>query len=151
MNYLTMSSKELIHYLDFNSQDPIVRRLVKLLQEESLVEDLVAAGMDPETREFKHDWSYYSPSEFIEKLQNDVEYMDQDLIEKEREIADLEREVTRLSTKSLVQFIADVHEKLESAKMEEGRARRIAEHEKKLREEAEHKFEFWDKMNNGIR
>ena len=151
MNYETLSAKELIHYLDLYSNDPVVRRLVKLLQEESLVEELVEAGMDPVSREFEHDWEHLSPAEYIYKLKSDIDYYKQEVDDKDTEIFNLNKEVNRLSTKSLVSFIADVQQTLEFAKMEEGRAKRIAEHEKQLRQEAEKKFEFWEKLNHGVK
>ena len=152
MNYEHLSVKELIHYLDLYHKDPLVRRLVKLLREESLIEDLEQVGMDPVSKVFKDDgWEYRTPGEYIEHLRNDIDYHVRECDNLQSQVHDLEKEVKRLSTISLVSFIADVHQTLETAKMEEGRARRIAEHEKKLREEAEHKFEFWDKMNHGIK
>jgi len=151
MNYEAMSTKELIHYLDLYSDDPLVRRLVKLLQEESLVTELVEAGMDPVTREFENDWNQYSPGEYIRQLRSDLDYYVRECDDLQSQIQSLEKEVSRMGTVNLISFIADVHHKLEMAKMEQGRAERIAENEKKLRKEAEQKFEFWDKMNNGIR
>ena len=151
MNYLTMSTKELIHYLDLYSEDPVVRRLVQLVQEESIVQELVDVGMDPKDRTFEHDWQSLSPGEYISQLRRDMEYHIEERDELEQEKEHLEREVNRLSTTSLVKFIADVHQTLEMNKMDMNRYKRDAEHEKKLREEAEQKFEFWDKMNHGIR
>lgn len=151
MNYEHLTAKELIHYLDLYSEDPMVRRLVRLLQEDWLMEELIDAGMDPDSRQFKHDWEYYGPREYIEHLRNDVDYYVRERDEMEAQVFELEKEVKRLGTISLVNFIADVHHKLEMAKMEQGRAERIAEHEKTLRKEAEQKFEFWDKMNHGIK
>ncbi len=151
MNYQTMSTKELVHYLDLYSTDPIVRRLVQLLQEESLVQELVNVGMDPVDRTFEHDWQHLSPGDYIEQLRRDMEYHIEERDEIEQEKEQLEREVNRLSTTSLVKFIADVHQTLEMNKMERDRAVRQSKKEQELRKEAEQKFEFWDKMNHGIR
>ena len=152
MNYLNMTPKELVHYLDLYSEDPVVRRLVEFLSNNTLVEDLVEAGMDPVDMTFEYDgWERKTPADYIHALKNDVNYFEREADEKDYEIENLKKEVNRLSTKSLVSFIADVQQTLETAKMEQGRAERRAEHEKKLREEAEQKFEFWDKMNHGIR
>ncbi len=151
MNYQSMSTKELVHYLDLYSEDPVVRRLVHLMQEESLVQELVDAGMDPVTRTFEHEWQSMSPGDYIEHIRRDMEYYIDERDEFEREVEDLKREVNRLSTISLVKFIGDVSDKLNVANSEMNRQRRIAENERKLREEAEQKFEFWEKLNHGIK
>lgn len=151
MNYAAMTTKELIHYLDLYSDDPVVRRLVRLLQEESLVEELAALGMDPVTREFKHDWEYYGPAEYIEKLRGDIDYYVEECNDLENQVRELEGEVTRMSTVSLVNFIADVKHKLDMNNLETARANNRAEAERAARKEAEQKFEFWDKMNHGVK
>ncbi len=151
MNYNTLSDKELIHYLDIYSDDLVVRRLVKLLQEDSVVKELIDVGMDPTNMTFEHDWQHLSPGDYIEQLRRDIEYYIDERDEMEQEKDRLEREVNRLSTISLVNFIADVHHKLEVSQMERDRANRQAEQERVLRKEAEKKFEFWDKINHGIK
>jgi predicted RNase H-like nuclease (RuvC/YqgF family) len=152
MNYVNMTPKELVHYLDLYSEDPVVRRLVEFLRQDTLVEDLVEVGMDPDNNTFRYDgYQDLPPSDYIRQLRNDADFYEREADDKSYEIENLNKEINRLSTKSLVSFIADVQQTLETAKMEEGRHRRIAEHEKKLREEAEQKFEFWEKMNHGIR
>jgi hypothetical protein len=151
MNYNSLSDKELLNYLDLYNDDPLVRRLLKILEEGSIVQELVDAGMDPTDRTFEHDWQHLSPGDYIEQLRRDMEYHIDERDEIELEKEHLEREVTRLSTMSLVKFIADVSEKLDVATSEMHRAQRIAENEKKLRQESEQKFEFWEKLNHGIK
>lgn len=151
MNYDNLSAKELIHYLDIYNDDPMVRRLVKLLQEDSVVKELIDVGMDPTSNTFEHDWQHLSPGDYIEQLRRDMDYYIEERDEAEHKADELEREVIRLSTMSLVNFIADVHHKLEMNTMEKDRAVKRAEQEQELRKEAEKKFEFWDKMNHGIR
>lgn len=146
-----LTTKELINYLDFTSTDPMVRRLIQLLQEEGLVHELVEVGMDPVGRTFEHDWQYLSPGNYIVQLRNDAEYYMDERNQMELEKDELEREVARLSTLSLVSFIADVQHKLEMTNMECARANKRAEQERELRKEAEQKFEFWDKMNHGVK
>jgi predicted RNase H-like nuclease (RuvC/YqgF family) len=152
MNYNNLSVKELVHYLDLYNDDPLVRRLVVLLREESLIEELEAVGMDPATKEFKDEgWNYRGPAEYIEHLRNEIDYYVREADDLQTEVHNLEKEVAKLSARGVASLLAEVHDTLEAAKMEEGRYRRMAEHEKKLREEAEHKFEFWEKLNHGIK
>ena len=51
MNYNAMTDRELLHYLDLYSEDPVMRRLMHLLGNTrgSIVEELEEAGMDPQT------------------------------------------------------------------------------------------------------
>ena len=146
---LGLSNKEFINQLDLESTDPVVRRLLAIINDDSIRVELEEAGMDPVYCTFEYEWEHLHPADYIRKLKDDIEYYKRDIDDKDTEIYNLNKEINRLSTTSLVSFIADVQQTLETAKMEEGRARRIAEHEKKLREEAEHKFEFWEKLNYG--
>jgi hypothetical protein len=146
-----LTTKELINYLDFTSTDPLVRRLIQLLQEDSLVQQLTEVGMDPLARTFEHDWQHLSPGNYIVELRRDAEYYMDERDQMEQEKDQLEREVTRLSTMSLVNFVADVQHKMEMNNMELARANKRAEQERELRKEAEQKFEFWDKMNHGVK
>jgi hypothetical protein len=107
--------------------------------------------MDPVARTFEHDWQHLSPSNYIVELRKDAEYYMDERDQMEHEKDELEREVTRLSTMSLVNFVADVQHKMEMNNMEKDRAVKRAEQERELRKEAEQKFEFWDKMNHGVK
>lgn len=152
MNYNHLTAKELIRYLGLTSTDPLVCRLVTLLQEESLIEELEEAGMDPVTKEFKDDgWNHRGPAEYIQHLRNDVDYYVREAEDLQEQVYSLEKEVAKLGARGVASLLADIHHTLEAAKMEEGRQRRIAENERKLREEAEQKFEFWEKLNHGIK
>jgi len=146
---LGLSNKEFINRLDLESTDPVIRRLLAIINDDTIRVELEEAGMDPVDCTFEHDWEHLYPADYIRKLRDDIDYYKRDIDDKDTEIYNLNKEINRLSTTSLVSFIADVQHTLETAKMEEGRARRIAENEKKLREEAEHKFEFWEKLNYG--
>lgn len=152
MNYQHLTAKELIRYLDLTSTDPLVRKLIQLLQDESLMEELEAVGMDPDTKAFRDDgWEYRSPGEYIEHLRRERDYYLEESDDQRRQIDQLEAEVKRMGTINLMNFIADVQHKMEMTTMEKDRAVRAAAADRKLREEAEHKFEFWEKMNHGIR
>jgi len=151
MNHDNLTAKELIHYLDLYSEDPVVRRLVTLLQEDSLMCELVDVGMDEDTLQFKDDWQYYSPGDYISHLRNDLDYYVRECDDLQNEVYDLQKEIKNMSTISLVSFIADVKHKMDMTIMEKDRALARAEEERVLRKSAEQKFEFWDKMNHGIK
>lgn len=152
MNYENLSVKELIHYLDLYHEDPLVRRLAVALREESLIEELEAVGMDPDTKAFRDDgWDYRSPGEYIQHLRNEIDYYVRERNEAEDRVLELESEIKRLSTMSIVNFIADVKHKLDMNNLETARANNRAEAEREARKESEQKFEFWEKLNHGIR
>lgn len=152
MNYQHLTTKELIRYLDLTSTDPLVRKLIQLLQDESLIEELEAVGMDPDSKVFKDDgWEYRSPGEYIEHLRREVDYYVGERNHAEDQVLELEAEIKRLGTMSIVNFIADVKHKLDMNNLETARANNRAESERVLRKEAEQKFEFWDKMNHGVK
>ncbi len=151
MNYNSLSDKELLNYLDLYSDDPVVRRLLKILEEGSIMQELVDAGMNPNDKTFEHEWQHLSPGDYIVQLRRDMEYYIDERDELEQEKEQLEREVNRLSITSLVKFIADVHQTLEMNKSERDRALRQSEQERERRKEAEQKFEFWEKLNHGVK
>ena len=71
MNYNAMSDTEFMHYLDIYNDDPIVRRLIGVLERTrgALVDDLVDAGMDARDWTFGDGWSRESPGQYIQDLQ----------------------------------------------------------------------------------
>ena len=151
MNYTNLTKSELIRYLDLSSTDPLVRKLVTLLQEEGLVRELTEVGMDPVTHKFEYDYDFYGPAEYINHLCNEVDFYQREREEAEYQIHQLEKEIKGLSTMTLMNFIADVNHKMEMNNLELARANNRAEAERAQRKEAEQKFEFWEKLNHGIK
>jgi len=146
-----LSNQELVNRLWLESTDPTVRKLLEIFNEESLIDELKSAGMDIKNMAFESDYQWYSPAEYIHHLRSDVQYYMDEADDLRNEVDALNREINRLSTISLVNFIAEVKHKLEMTTMEKDRAVRAAENDRKLREDAEQKFEFWEKLHYGIK
>lgn len=104
-NLLTMSEREMVHYLDMYSEDPVIHRLLGMItytrdEYQYLVENLADAGMDQDFLVFH---GMTSPGSYIKELEFQVE-------ELEREKSSLEEELDELKTKTVVEFIAEVRQ-----------------------------------------
>lgn len=110
MNYSIMTDTELLHYLELYSTDPMIQRLVKLLEKTRgrIIRDLEDAGMDPRTWTFGSDWESMYPGEYIESLRTDVRNAEEELSGLRYKYNDLEEECERLQTRTVMDFIKEV-------------------------------------------
>jgi len=110
MNYSIMTDSELLHYLDLYSNDPLIRRLVDLMQNTrgEVIRDLVDAGMDSKTWTFSTDYETMYPGEYIESLRTDVRNAEEELSGLRYKYNDLEEECERLQTRTVMDFIKEV-------------------------------------------
>ncbi len=140
-----LTFKELIHYLDFNSTDPMVRRLLTYIndQEESIIEGLVQAGMDPINCRFDYDGSYHSPGEFISKLRNDTDYAEREAAEWEEKYYNIKDERDRLRARSVAELLNEMNEQVKRAHADRNNSDRIAEKYKQENEELQNKINVW--------
>lgn len=150
MNYNAMSDHELMHYLDIYSTDPVVRRLVDVLTRTrgALIDDLEAAGMDSQSWTFGESWTKFSPGQYIQELRNDVERAEDELRLAQHELQDLQDECNRLSTRTIMEFIEEVHseKRISKSRADEAwkEANRVREENTKLREQ----IDMWGAMNH---
>lgn len=109
MNINHFSDLELLNYLDLNSTDPVIRRLVSMLSSTrgGLVGDLVEAGMDPNTWMFTDDHQDYYPGDYITHLRKQAEYATDDLWIAEQEREDLRKERDELKIRSVIDILAE--------------------------------------------
>ena len=149
MNYNAMSDHELMHYLDLYSEDPVVRRLIGVLARTrgALINDLEAAGMDPQSWTFGEGWNKFSPGQYIEELRNDVERAEDELRLAQDELSGMLDECERLKTRTIMQFIEEVHseKRISKANADEAykEAARVRQENAKLREQ----IDMWGAMN----
>ena len=108
MKHLTY--RELVHYLDLYSTDPVVRQLIGFILngEDSVMSRLIEEGMDPATYEFSEDHEYFSPGEYIEHLRKCRQSAEDDLYLAQRDLDDAQHEVDRLKTRSVMQLLHEV-------------------------------------------
>jgi len=150
MNYNAMSDTEFMHYLDIYNDDPIVRRLIGVLERTrgALVDDLVDAGMDARDWTFGDGWSRQSPGQYIRQLQHELDQAESDLKLAQHELADLQDERDELKTRSIMQFVEEVQQEKRAAThkvlVAQEETKRIAQENAKLKE----KIDMWGRLNH---
>ena len=147
MNYDSMTARELVHYLDLYSTDPVVRRLVSLFSNDSLMADLVDAGMDPDTLMFQIDWGHESPGEYIQSLRRQLEQAEEDYEDVKRCKEELEDECDRLKSRSILEILKEVErEKINSQDLVR-EAMKTVKAFKDENESLKEKIDMWGRMN----
>lgn len=150
MNYNSMSDTEFMHYLDIYCDDPVVRRLIGVLERTrgALVDDLVDAGMDAQDWTFGTGWSRQSPGQYIHDLRHELDQAESDLRLAQSELADLEDERDRLKSRSIMQFVEEVQQEKRAATHKvlaaQEETKRIAQENAKLKE----KIDMWGRLNH---
>jgi len=149
MNYDSMTDRELLHYLDLYSNEPLIRRLATMLTNThgGLISDLEAAGMDPHTWQFETEWQHLYPGDYIQQLRRDVEELESDLNHTKYKLDEAETELDELKTRSIMDFVQEVHQEriTNSYKLSEAmkEVKKVNELNDKLREQ----IDMWGKMN----
>ena len=112
MNYNAMTDRELLHYLDLYSEDPVVRRLMHLLgnTRTSLIAELEEAGMDPQTWTFQDDYDAMFPGEYIEHLRSQLQHAQDEADSLQWKLDGVIEERDQLKTRSIVDLIEEVWE-----------------------------------------
>lgn len=154
MNYNHLSDREFIRYITLVNNDPIVNRLIKIMYGgDNTMDDLAEAGMDIDTWSFTEDHETFTPGQYITHLSHVVNSLKDDVWELEHQLEDVKEARHRLETRTLMDFISDVNQKLDSAQQKvteankETRAARdkadlIAEHNRELK----NKIDVWQVM-----
>lgn len=143
INYHYLTATELINYLDITSNDPVVRRLLSLLQNETIKTELIGVGMDPVDCEFKEDWEYYSPGAYIEHLRNEVDYYQRESDEWETRCGELEIECNKLKARSVAQLLEEMERSVKHAKSEAYEANRSRERIEQENKDLRDKINVW--------
>jgi len=112
MNYNAMTDRELLHYLDLYSEDPVVRRLMHLLgnTRSSLIAELEEAGMDPQTWTFQDDYDAMFPGEYIDHLRSQLQHAQDEADSLQWKLDGVIEERDQLKTRSVVDLIEEVWE-----------------------------------------
>ena len=112
MNYNAMTDRELLHYLDLYSEDPVVRRLMHLLGNTrgNLIAELEEAGMDPQTWTFQDDYDAMFPGEYIEHLRSQLQHAQDEADSLQWKLDGVIEERDQLKTRSIAELIEEVWE-----------------------------------------
>ena len=149
MNYNAMSDTEFMHYLDLHSDDPLVRRLIGVLERTrgALIDDLVDAGMDAQDWTFGDGWSQSSPGQYIQELRHERDQAESDLQLAQHELEEVIRDRDELKTRTIMQFIEEVQQEkrvsMDKVRMAQEQTKQIAQENAKLREQ----IDMWGAMN----
>lgn len=143
-----LSDTELLHYLDLYSTDPIVQRLVDILSttRAGLVDDLVDAGMDPDTWIVEDDGDRYTPGDYIVHLRSLAQHERDDRHTAEDEQYLLQREVDRLSARNIVDFLHEAKDLIDNANRNAASAVRSAHDLDCQNKELREKLDMWTIM-----
>lgn len=147
MNLNSFTDDEFIRYLDNTSDDPIVRRLVKIFQDndDMVFQQLVDAGMDRDGR-FETECEFLPVGEYIEHLRSEVEYYRSEAEELEYKLDDTKDEVKRLSSRSIVEVMSELREQInfvdKKAKISELERQRAVEE----RDLAKEQLKMWNHL-----
>jgi hypothetical protein len=143
-----LSDLELLHYLELCSTDPVVQRLVTILSttRAGLVNDLVDAGMDPDTWIFEDDGDKYTPGDYIVHLRSLAQHERDDRHTAEDEQDLLQREVDRLSARNIVDFLHEAKELISNADRRAASAIRSAHELDCQNKELREKLDVWTIM-----
>ncbi len=130
MNHLT--DKELIDYTIKFDDDPVRVRLAKIMEQMPgcILDDLEDAGMDPATCDFENT---YSPGQFIRHLENEIEFLNNELHEALEKLHALEKRTVLEFMREIGQTVQTLEVRLQNA-----------EHDA---HEAKSKLSMWAKLN----
>lgn len=154
MNYNQLSDREFIRYITLSNTDPIVNRFIKILTgDDNALTKLADAGMDVDTWTFTEEGDTYSPGDYIEHLRSKLDSIEDDLWVANRELEDIREERDRLETRTVMDFIKDVHAQVTNAEQravgahaEARRAREEADLIKAHNLELKNKIDVWQVM-----
>ena len=149
MNYNAMSDTEFMHYLDIYNDDPIVRRLIGVLERTrgALVDDLVDAGMDARDWTFGDGWSRESPGQYIQDLQQQIRSLEDDNDDLRKHKEELEDECDRLKSRSIGEFLQEVERERRNNQDLVREAMKTVKAYKDENENLKQKIDMWGALN----
>ena len=147
MDYNAMTCREMIHYLDLNSTDPVVRKLVQYFAGAGLITELEEAGMDPATQTFTEDNDIMDPGEYIESLRRRLRYAEDDLSDLQFKYEQVVEERDELKTRSIMDFVEEVWQEKRTAGYKVAEALKEAEQQRQENARLREQIDMWGRMN----
>jgi hypothetical protein len=136
MNHLHIAAqlavdKDFINYVYLSGTlDPVVQRLLKIIENKQAWQDVFE--------------DFDTPAEIHQALDN----VTCDLRSAEEMIKEQDEEIKRLTTRTVIELLADQEQKLILAKAQAADARQSLDREQRLRKAAEEKLNVWDILQN---
>ena len=147
MNLSTLGDLELVNYLSKHNTDPIINRLVKIIQgDEGAYAGLIEAGMDQSSWTFSHNYDYYLPGEYIEFLKNELDHLESELDLAKDELEQMTDERDSLKARSIMDLISEMKNVRDSAVRAMNDANRKAALVQEKNDELEEKINVWTVM-----
>lgn len=137
MNHL--SDNELIDYVIKHDPDPIRVRLATHMQRVAgaIIDDLVDAGMDDVWCTFENS---YHPGQYIRHLENEIEYLNDQLSQNLKEI-------NELKARTVMDLIAELKQDIKTAEWSMKEAYLEANAAREERDNMKHKMDMWAILN----
>jgi hypothetical protein len=153
MNLNHLSDDELLRYLDKYSEDPIMRRVVDILlyKQDSIISDLVAAGMDPQDCTFsENSFNYYNPGEYITHLTNEIDSIETDLENAQYDLREAEIKIKRQEARTVSALIAELNEQLNQMASERDQAWRQRDRAIESENLTKDKMKVWTAISTDV-
>lgn len=139
MNVDHLTDTELIEYVLKFDNDPIRRRLAKIMDEMPgfILQRLEDVGMDPETCMFENT---YDPGDWIRHLESEIEYA-------QREADEAEERAARLEAMTVLEFMANMQSRLRTEQLANDSLKQQISNAHKERDEMKSKLKMWTTLN----
>ncbi len=136
MSIVNYSDRELISYLDYSSDDPVIKRLLEIGRKYS---DLVAA-LERNNISEELEFDGYHILDVIDQKDNEISYLT-------TQLEDLEEQVRKLSMRTIAELLASVSEQLQENEMHEAQLARSLRESHEREELLKNKLSMWTKLN----
>jgi hypothetical protein len=142
MNLDHLSDSELVQYIIKHDSDPIRVRLATYMDNMPgrILDGLERAGMDPET--CLHE-NLYEPGEYINHLNNEIEFFS-------RELRETQEELRKRETMSVSQLIEELQHIAHSAARRADSAVKRAQEADQEREQMRDKMKVWRALSTDV-
>lgn len=149
LDHNSLTDKELIHYLDLYSDDPLLRRLATMLTNTrgGLVSDLENAGMHPDTWMFETDWQSMYPGDYIIHLRRELDEAESDLAYTKSELEEVTEKWEELQTRTIMDFVQEVWQEKRTASNKVAEAMKEINQVKEQNAKLKEQIDMWGIMN----
>ena len=143
MNINNLTARELVNYLSMTSTDPVVRRLIELLDTSALRVDLESVGLDPVDDTFYDNGQYHSPSEYIRQLRSDIDYYQRESDDWQTQCERAEGECRRLKARGVAEVMEEMLQQVRRAEYSTNEAHKELAKIKQVNKDLEDKINVW--------
>lgn len=140
MNLTHLTDNELIQHVIKFDTDPVRVRLATIMERMPgcILDSLEVAGMDPDTCLFENT---YDAGQYISHLENEIEYL-------QRELNEEQKERKKLEARDVVALLAEVNDYVKSLERGHKVLYEKLHEEQKEHKETAHKLKMWGALND---